>query len=45
MYFPCLRAGLSKNAASAVCFLLSAIFHEILVSVPFHMVRNEEKGE
>lgn len=39
VYFPCLRAGLTKNAASALCFLLSAVLHELLVSVPFHMVR------
>lgn len=38
VYFPALRAGLSKNQASALCFLLSAVFHELLVSVPFHMV-------
>lgn len=39
VYFPALRAGLSKNQASALCFLLSAVFHELLVSVPFHMVK------
>lgn len=39
IYFPCLRAGMSKTIASGVCFLLSALFHELLVSVPFHMVR------
>lgn len=39
VYFPCLRAGLSKDVASGLCFLLSAVLHELLVSVPFHMVR------
>lgn len=39
VYFPCLRAGLSKNVASGLCFLLSAVIHELLVSVPFHMVK------
>lgn len=44
VYFPCLRAGLSKNVASGLCFLLSAVIHELLVSVPFHMVRRAEGG-
>ncbi|CAN0457111.1 unnamed protein product, partial [Ectocarpus sp. 12 AP-2014] len=39
IYFPSLRAGLSKSMASGLCFLLSAVLHELLVSVPFHMVR------
>lgn len=43
IYFPALRAGLSKNAASTLCFLLSAVFHELLVSVPFHMVSDGVK--
>ena len=39
VYFPCYRCGLSKTAATFVVFLVSAILHEVLVSVPFHMVR------
>ena len=39
LYFPCLRAGLGKNAAVFACFLFSALLHELLVSIPFHMPR------
>jgi len=39
LYFPCIRRGIPKSGAMFAVFLLSAIFHEILVSVPFHMVR------
>ena len=39
LYFPCVRAGFNKQQAAFVCFLFSAVFHEVLVSVPFHMVR------
>jgi diacylglycerol O-acyltransferase-1 len=30
---------MSKVSATFVVFLLSAVMHEVLVSVPFHMVR------
>ena len=39
VYFPCLRHKFNKTAATFTVFLLSAIMHEALVSVPFHMVR------
>lgn len=39
IFFPCVRAGMPKGAATFVVFLLSAIMHEVLISVPFHMVR------
>ncbi|CAN0195157.1 unnamed protein product [Discosporangium mesarthrocarpum] len=39
LYFPALRMGASKNMASCLCFLLSAVMHELLVSVPFHMIK------
>lgn len=39
LYFPCLRTGLPKEGATFVVFLLSAILHELLVSIPFHMIR------
>lgn len=39
VYFPCVRRKMSKSMASFVVFLLSAIIHEVLISVPFHMVR------
>lgn len=39
VYFPSVRVGLSKNGATFVVFLISAIFHEVLISVPCHMIR------
>lgn len=38
LYFPCVRAGASKALASFVVFFVSAVFHEVLVAIPFHMV-------
>lgn len=39
VYFPSVRLGLSKTAATFVVFLFSAILHEVLISVPCHMIR------
>lgn len=39
LYMPAMSLGLSKNQASAVVFLVSAFFHEYLVSVPLKMFR------
>ena len=39
VYFPCIRSGLSKKGATFMVFLLSAVMHEVLISVPCHMVR------
>ena len=39
VYFPSVRVGLSKTGATFVVFLISAILHEILISVPCHMIR------
>ncbi|CAM9143530.1 unnamed protein product [Chrysoparadoxa australica] len=39
LYFPLLRKGYKKRVASLLCFLLSAFFHELLISVPFRMVK------
>lgn len=38
-YFPCIRMRMSKTNAMFMVFTLSAILHELLVSVPFHMIR------
>jgi len=38
-YVPVLRAGFSKEVAMLVVFVVSAVFHEFLVSVPCHTVR------
>ncbi|XP_020694007.1 diacylglycerol O-acyltransferase 1A isoform X3 [Dendrobium catenatum] len=37
MYFPCIRNGLPKGAASVVSFFVSAVFHELCVGVPCHI--------
>ena len=39
VYFPSVRLGLSKTGATFVVFLISAILHEFLISVPCHMIR------
>lgn len=39
VYFPCVRWGMSKTAATFSVFFLSAVVHELLISTPFHMVR------
>mmetsp|Transcript_2116 Transcript_2116/g.5899 ORF Transcript_2116/g.5899 Transcript_2116/m.5899 type:complete len:120 (+) Transcript_2116:3-362(+) len=39
VYFPCIRLKMGKAFASIVVFLLSAVMHEVLVSVPFHVIR------
>lgn len=39
VYFPSVRSGLSKTGATFMVFLLSAILHEVLISVPCHMIR------
>merc|ERR1711988_10316 len=38
-FFPALHAGLSKTQAMLVVFLLSAMLHEVLVSVPCRVIR------
>ena len=39
MYFPCIRLKMSRSSGTFVVFLFSAVMHEVLVSIPFHMVR------
>lgn len=39
VYFPLVRMGTSKPAAGIVVFFISAVFHELLVGVPLHMLR------
>lgn len=39
VYFPCLRMKMSRISATLVVFFLSAVLHEVLVSIPFHMIR------
>jgi len=39
IYKPALANGLSKSGASVLVFFVSAVFHELLVSVPCHVFR------
>ena len=39
LYFPCIRSGCSKAGAMFVVFLTSAVVHEVLISIPFHIIR------
>jgi len=39
LYFPCVRKNVPKTVATFVVFLFSAVMHEVLISVPFHMLR------
>lgn len=39
LYFPCIRCGCSKSSAMFMVFFFSAVMHEVLISVPFHMIR------
>jgi len=39
VYFPCIRSKMNRTAATLFVFFISAVMHEMLVSVPFHMVR------
>mmetsp|Transcript_1706 Transcript_1706/g.2523 ORF Transcript_1706/g.2523 Transcript_1706/m.2523 type:complete len:729 (+) Transcript_1706:110-2296(+) len=38
-YFPLVRRGLSKTIATLLVFFLSAVMHEVIISLPFHMIR------
>jgi diacylglycerol O-acyltransferase 1 len=38
MYFPLIRRGNSKQVATFVTFLFSALLHEIIISVPFRHI-------
>ncbi|CAL0320284.1 unnamed protein product [Lupinus luteus] len=39
VYFPCIRNGLPKPAATLVAFLVSAVFHELCIAIPCHMFK------
>lgn len=38
LYFPCIRCGLNKNIAMVLVFFFSAVMHEYVISIPFHML-------
>ncbi|WOL08183.1 diacylglycerol O-acyltransferase 1-like [Canna indica] len=39
IYFPCLRNGISKGVAILISFFVSAIFHELCIAVPCHIIK------
>jgi len=39
LYFPATNVGMPKFAAGVLVFFVSAVFHEVLVGVPLHMIR------
>jgi len=39
VYFPLIRLNMKKNVASFTIFFLSALLHEVMVSVPLKMIR------
>ncbi|OVA04462.1 Membrane bound O-acyl transferase [Macleaya cordata] len=39
IYFPCLRNGIPKGVAIVIAFFVSAVFHELCIGVPCHMVK------
>ncbi|GMH59320.1 hypothetical protein TrLO_g1570 [Triparma laevis f. longispina] len=36
LFMPCMNAGLGKSVSMFIVFFVSAVFHEVLVSVPCH---------
>jgi len=39
LYFPSIRKGANKQFAMLLVFFFSAVVHEILISIPFHVIR------
>eukprot|EP01114_Cavostelium_apophysatum_P008740 TRINITY_DN2149_c0_g1_i1.p1 TRINITY_DN2149_c0_g1~~TRINITY_DN2149_c0_g1_i1.p1 ORF type:complete len:459 (+),score=37.97 TRINITY_DN2149_c0_g1_i1:134-1510(+) len=39
IYMPARNAGFSRRSAIFFCFLVSAIFHELVIGVPFQMIK------
>ncbi|GAX78660.1 hypothetical protein CEUSTIGMA_g6098.t1 [Chlamydomonas eustigma] len=39
VYYPAIRVGLSKWSSMVLVFFVSAVFHELILGVPLHMVR------
>jgi diacylglycerol O-acyltransferase-1 len=39
LYFPCVRRNIPRMAATFAVFFFSAVMHEVLISIPFHMLR------
>eukprot|EP01025_Chloroclados_australasicus_P052422 TRINITY_DN6110_c0_g2_i2.p1 TRINITY_DN6110_c0_g2~~TRINITY_DN6110_c0_g2_i2.p1 ORF type:complete len:673 (-),score=48.10 TRINITY_DN6110_c0_g2_i2:283-2301(-) len=39
VYFPAVRKGIPKFFAGLITFFISAVFHELIIGVPLHMLR------
>ncbi|KAI3906459.1 hypothetical protein MKX01_029074 [Papaver californicum] len=39
IYFPCLRHKIPKGVAIVIAFFVSAVFHELCIGVPCHMIK------
>ncbi|KAN0026847.1 hypothetical protein ACTFIV_007838 [Dictyostelium citrinum] len=39
IYTPMRRRGFSKNMGYFMCFFVSAVFHELVISIPFHSLK------
>ena len=39
VYFPAMRLGMGRMCSGVLVFFVSAIFHELLVGLPLHMLR------
>ena len=39
LYFPCVRNNIPKRVATFAVFFFSAVMHEVLISIPFQMLR------
>lgn len=39
IYFPCLRHKIPKGVAIVIAFFFSAVFHELCIGVPCHMIK------
>ena len=39
LYFPIIRLGINKTGAMIAVFFFSAVMHEYVISIPFHMIR------
>lgn len=39
VYYPSMRIGVHKHVAGILVFFVSAVFHELLVGLPLHLLK------
>jgi diacylglycerol O-acyltransferase-1 len=39
VYYPAMQIGIHKHVAGVIVFFVSAVFHELLVGLPLHLLR------